>query len=207
MKATNLINSIAIATLLASGAASAAPVVELIHNGSFEADAQAGGTWNIYNNLSSWTGGLAGIELRNNVEGTAARGVNFVELDTYANSSISQSIQTVLNQTYTLTFQFQDRQYVASSSQGLDISWGGATFASSVNNSDHGGWETRTYTLIGDGTLKALTFSAAANSASDGLGTSLDNISLTAAVPEPETYGMLLAGLAVMGLVARRRKA
>lgn len=28
-----------------------------------------------------------------------------------------------------------------------------------------------------------------------------------AAVPEPETYGMLLAGVAVLGLVARRRKA
>ena len=28
-----------------------------------------------------------------------------------------------------------------------------------------------------------------------------------AAVPEPETYGMLLGGLAVMGLIARRRKA
>ncbi|MFL6672776.1 MAG: FxDxF family PEP-CTERM protein [Massilia sp.] len=28
-----------------------------------------------------------------------------------------------------------------------------------------------------------------------------------AAVPEPETYGMLLAGLGVMGLLARRRKA
>ncbi len=30
---------------------------------------------------------------------------------------------------------------------------------------------------------------------------------LTAAVPEPETYAMLLAGLGVMGAVARRRKA
>ena len=30
---------------------------------------------------------------------------------------------------------------------------------------------------------------------------------ITAAVPEPETYAMLLAGLGVMGAVARRRKA
>jgi hypothetical protein len=28
-----------------------------------------------------------------------------------------------------------------------------------------------------------------------------------AAVPEPETYGMLLAGLGVVGFLARRRKA
>lgn len=35
---------------------------------------------------------------------------------------------------------------------------------------------------------------------------SLSNVSLTAAVPEPETYAMLLAGLGIMGLLARRRK-
>jgi hypothetical protein len=29
---------------------------------------------------------------------------------------------------------------------------------------------------------------------------------VTTPVPEPETYGMLLAGLGVLGLVARRRK-
>lgn len=40
-------------------------------------------------------------------------------------------------------------------------------------------------------------------------GFTLDNISFaaTAAIPEPETYAMLLAGLGVMGAVARRRKA
>lgn len=34
----------------------------------------------------------------------------------------------------------------------------------------------------------------------------LDNVRLVAAVPEPETYGMMLAGLAVVGWAARRRK-
>ncbi|WP_295990568.1 FxDxF family PEP-CTERM protein [Rugamonas sp.] len=50
-----------------------------------------------------------------------------------------------------------------------------------------------------------LTFKAVGTS--DSLGTSLDNVRLTAAVPEPETYGMLLAGLGLMGFIARRRKA
>ncbi len=35
----------------------------------------------------------------------------------------------------------------------------------------------------------------------------LSNVSLLAAVPEPETYGMLLAGLGLVGFMARRRKA
>ena len=39
-----------------------------------------------------------------------------------------------------------------------------------------------------------------------GEGVVVDNLSFAAPVPEPETYAMLLAGLALMGTVARRRK-
>jgi hypothetical protein len=43
---------------------------------------------------------------------------------------------------------------------------------------------------------------------SDGYsGAVLDNVTLTAAVPEPETYAMLLGGLGLMGFMERRRKA
>ncbi|MDP2881654.1 MAG: PEP-CTERM sorting domain-containing protein [Azonexus sp.] len=38
-----------------------------------------------------------------------------------------------------------------------------------------------------------------------GEGVVLDNLTFTAAVPEPESYAMLLAGLGLMGVVARRR--
>jgi hypothetical protein len=80
----------ALAALLATGAAHAS--TELLTNGSFEADLQGNGSWNIYTNLTGWIGGAYGIELRNNVVGVAPDGVNFVELDTYANSSMSQSV-------------------------------------------------------------------------------------------------------------------
>lgn len=200
MKATTLLKTVAAAALLASGAAHAS--VELLTNGSFEANTQANGTWHIYSGLTGWTSGAYGIELRNNVAGTAANGVNFVELDTTANSWMSQSVATVAGQAYTLTFEFQNRSGVASSSQGLEVLWGGSAVGS-VNNSV-GGWETVTYTLIGNGGTEALTFKAIGKS--DSLGTSLDNVSLTAAVPEPETYAMMFAGLGMMGFIARRRK-
>ena len=34
----------------------------------------------------------------------------------------------------------------------------------------------------------------------------LDDVRMTAAVPEPETYALMLAGLGALGAVARRRK-
>lgn len=197
-----LLKSAALAAMLVAGVAQAAPV-ELLSNGSFESDAQSNGSWAIYSNLTGWTGGAAGIELRNNVAGVASHGVNFVELDTTANSSLSQSVTTVLNHSYTLTFDFQDRQGVASSSQGLEISWGGQVVGT-VNNSLNGGWQSVSYTLLGHGGTESLSFKAIG--ASDSLGTSLDNVSLTSAVPEPETYAMLLAGLALVGFTARRRR-
>ncbi len=41
---------------------------------------------------------------------------------------------------------------------------------------------------------------------STGAGTYNGTVSLVSPVPEPETYGMLLAGLGMIGFVARRRK-
>jgi hypothetical protein len=34
----------------------------------------------------------------------------------------------------------------------------------------------------------------------------IDNLTFSAAVPEPETYAMLLAGLGMIGFVGRRRR-
>ncbi|USX17080.1 PEPxxWA-CTERM sorting domain-containing protein [Oxalobacteraceae bacterium OTU3CAMAD1] len=203
MTITNLFKSAALVAMLSAGSAFAAPV-ELLVNGSFEATHQAAGSWSNYASLTGWTGGQSGIELRNNVYGVAADGVNFVELDTTRNSSMTQTVLTTLGQHYTLSFQFQDRPGVAISSQGLSVDWGGNQIGH-VNNSLNGGWQTQTYSLIGDGSAMKLKFIATGTS--DSLGTSLDNVSLTTAVPEPETYAMLLAGMGLIGVAARRRKA
>lgn len=61
--------------------------------------------------------------------------------------------------------------------------------------------------------INTFSFSYSPVGASNGLGQSigdeawrLNSASITAAVPEPESYAMFLAGLGLMGAVARRRK-
>lgn len=192
-----------LATLLASSSAQA--TTNLIVDGSFEARTQAAHTSRTYGSIAGWTVGAKGVELRNNVAGTAADGVNFVELDTTANSWISQTVQTVAGENYVLTFEIENRPGVALSSQGITVTWGSTVLGKALTSSLSSGWQTYTYDLLGDGTATTLTFAAAGKS--DSLGSSLDNVSLVSSVPEPDTYAMLLAGLGLVGFVARRHKA
>jgi hypothetical protein len=200
MKLTTTIKSLALAACFITGASQAA--TELIINGNFEADQVARGKALNFDNLKGWTGGAHGIELRNNVAGTASAGKNFVELDTSENSSMWQNIDTVAGQHYTLSFDFMNRPDTGSESNGLEVFWNNASLGTFNNKSK---WFTQTIDVVGTGAATKLTF--AAIGASDGVGSSLDKVSLISAVPEPESYGMLLAGLGLIGFMARRKAA
>ena len=179
----------------------------LVQNGSFEANSQAAGTWNIYSSLTGWTGS-PNIELRNNVAGSAQDGVNYVELDTTRNSSMFQDI--VAGGLVELSFWYSARPGtfgLFNSTNELDFSFGslaGTVLSSASNLSGANQWHRYTGTVdLGGYGAHRLTF--AADGYSNSYGGSLDNISVTA-VPEPETYAMMLAGLGLMGTIARRRK-
>lgn len=178
----------------------------LVVNGSFEADAQAAGTWNIYDNLAGWTGGRLGVELRNNVAGAASEGVNYVELDTTGNSSIYQFITTSAGTWYDLAFDYSPREGVAEASNQIKVWWGNDVLTTpplkGFNAGPGNNWSTYTFKVQGTGNDK-LFFDALGTN--DSYGGSLDNIRVTA-VPEPETYAMLLAGLGMIGFMSRRRK-
>ena len=205
MKASRPALASAVIVLLSSASAHA----NLILNGSFEADAQAAGTWNIYPNLTGWTGGANGIELRNNVDGSAYDGANFIELDTTANSSATQNIGTTSGTVYNLSFAYSPRTGVASTSNGIEVFWDDVlqgTFTSFTNANT--AWTLESLNVTGTG-LDTLEFAAVGTS--DSYGGSLDAVSLTtaslaAAIPEPSTWAMMILGFCGLGFVAYRRQ-
>lgn len=199
-KLSFLIAILAVIALVA-GTASA----NLISNWSFEETIQANGTWANYANLPSWTGGQYGIELRNNVAGVAYHGVNYVELDTNANSLAYQNIATMAEQQYALSFAYSPRQQVAATSNGIDVYWNSAKIGSFTGAGSNSGntWDIKNLFVTAIAATSTLEFRAAGTS--DSYGGSLDAVSLEVrGVPEPTT--MLLLCLGLVGLAGARRK-
>ena len=194
---------IAIAALLAAPLFASA-ATNLVQNGSFEDNAQASGSWNIYSSLTGWTG-TPNIELRNNVAGQAYDGVNFVELDTTGNSGMYQDVATTAGAHYTLSFAYSARPNTGNTN-GLSVLWNGSLVSAlagsnptSVNN-----WSLLSFDVIGGiGATSRLVFNAAG--LSDSYGGSLDAVSVTSPVPEPQTYALMLAGICAVFFMGRRR--
>ncbi|MBX3616635.1 PEP-CTERM sorting domain-containing protein [Nitrosomonas sp.] len=126
---------------------------------------------------------------------------NYIDLDgSTSNSGVfANSVNLISGVTYTLSFDLAGSQ--RGSTETVDINFG--TASTSV-------------TLGGSAPLTAydLSFTPSAsgvygfsfeNLGGDNVGLLLDNVSVSA-VPEPETYAMLLAGLGMLGFMLRSRK-
>ena len=216
-----MIAKTALALALGIAAGSAAASTNLIVNGSFEdlsanpgVQQLANNTWQVFNSIPGWTTfSGAGIEVRRNVAGVAQDGVQFVELDSHGtnpNSTMQQVLSsTVSGQRYTLSFWYSPRPNTSTlpaNTNNISVSWNGSALLPTLGGTNNTGthhWQQYSYTVVGTG---ADTLRFAAFGAQDTYGGSLDNVSVTA-VPEPETFAMMLAGLGLMGAVARRRKA
>lgn len=123
----------------------------------------------------------------------------YVDLDGSTNQAgeFHKDLSLTGGQEYKLFFDLAGSQ--RGSDEHVHVNFGSAADDYTVNSGD--GFSTRTisFTPSTTGTY-SLIFQ---NLGGDNVGALLDNVSV---VPEPETYAMLLAGLGLLGFMARRRK-
>lgn len=166
-----------------------------------------GYTW-----ITGWTTTGTGVHWMNESLGyfTDPIGKDAVDLAnyTYANGGIKQSFATALGTTYTVGFYGATFQNPGNDGTG-EIT---ALIDNNVINtyqlvnhsSASNAWQHFTFNFTATGLVTTLEFRNTLPGAKQY--SFLDNASVeVAAVPEPQTYAMLLAGLGLVGFAARRR--
>lgn len=189
-------------TILPLGTVQASPIVV---NGGFEAPDVASGGWAVFfPGIPGWTVTTgSGIEIQDHVFGWLPfEGNQHVELDSFGNSGMLQTIATTPGQDYRLSFAYSPRPGVSAASNPIEVYFNATlldTIALSGSGLNNTSWTVFNYNVTAPGTSASLEFRAAGTS--DSLGGLLDGVQLTA-VPEPGT--LLMAALGAVGLAGRR---
>jgi hypothetical protein len=179
----------------------------LITNPGFELPNIGSGTFSILASIPGWTAfGLSGIEIQDHVAGSPFEGGQHVELDSNANSGMSQIIATTPGTAYDLSVAYSPRPGVAASSNGVQIFWDSvpvATLLASGIGLPDTAWTVHHFLVTATGTSSSLQFLAVGTS--DSLGGYLDAVGLVA-VSEPVSLSLLGLGLSLVALVGGRRR-
>lgn len=188
--------SIAIAVLATASAFSHAST---IFSDNFESNAFG---YNLTPN--GWTVSNGTVD----VEGCRVVSGKCIDLDgtSFDAGVLSKTFSLIAGTTYTASFELAGNQRgFMGPSYAFDtgtVSFGTQNFNYRVAASAGFSLYQLTFTPSASGSY-GLSF---ANSGGDNVGVLLDNVSVTSAVPEPESYALMLVGLGIMGSIARRRK-
>ncbi|MES2163925.1 MAG: FxDxF family PEP-CTERM protein [Pseudomonadota bacterium] len=198
------------ATMVALSTAGTAQAANLVVNGSFE-DAgynlQAGSYCYLNGpyecgSVNGWTGAFPLMLSNSGPWGNPNTPDGNVLIGLQNTSHIEQAL-TLAAGTYTLSWIDAGRGNYGSPTETYQVSVGGNVLSTESVNFG-AAWTSKSLTFTTTGNA-VLSFAGQTNY---GDSTAfIDNVSVTAAVPEPETYAMLMAGLGLMGFIARRRKA
>ncbi len=210
MKSTLLLSLM----LTAGLSAASAQATNLLQNGSFEDGSWTLNTgsgwmdvglastaitgWTLVNNNVAWsspanTDGILTLDGIRSLDLTGMGNIN-------PNGGVTQTISTIIGQTYTLNFDL-----------GVVPAYGAATLLVQAGGTSQtfmqsaGGWQTYSLDFVAAESSTVITLSGERSPNTYYIG--LDSVSVTAAVPEPETYALMLAGLGLVGFAARRRVA
>ena len=209
--------TLATALVLFLGAGAASASSNLITNGGFDASLSSWSTFTSTNgNLGAGFPAVANFNTIVASSSTAAEfdvgQVSYV-FDQYAGGGISQSFNAATGGIYSFSVDVASQYLYANNASG-------GRFSILVDGSNLASWNSG-YGDPGDILRSSLSGSEMLSAGShtfsvlierpyqNGSGVTplqfLDNVSVTSAVPEPETYAMMLAGFALLGGMARRK--
>lgn len=187
---------------------SQANAANLVTNGDFESIENTSRAVQTFGNnsqdLTGWIVGLNSVDLVDNSVWNSASGSYSLDLNGTKKGEIHQSLNTVNGQHYQLSFDlagnFSDGLAIKTLSVNLGPN-GIYKFDTRGKSASNMGWTHYTTTFVALSNSTTLSF---LSNVRGNAGPALDNIAVTA-VPEPETFAMLMTGLGLMGAIARRR--
>lgn len=191
--------ALALVTLSATASAAAGPTVIFADN----FDTNALSTNIVPNGWSVNAGTVDIIGFRNFYDLLPGNG-KYVDLDGSTKDAgiLSRDLSLLAGNQYTLTFDLAGNQRNATTDV-VTIAFGTSQLVLNVAGNQSFALSSLSFSPSTSG-LYRLSFS---NAGGDNIGALLDRVQVVAApVPEPDTYAMLVAGLGIVGLIARRRK-